>query len=198
MDLFFYIFASFAIFCSFGVIGARNPVHSVFFLILVFCFTSCVLLLLTVDFLSILFIVVYVGAIAVLFLFVVMMLNIKLAELTESFVRYLPLGFFVGLLFFGELWYFAISYYPDYMTTGWGDWRSLKYGGESILLFGEVLYTYYLPQFVLSGMILLLSMVGSICLTLNHSYVVKRQAVYKQVGRNTDDAVALYKFSVEK
>ena len=103
-DLLFYTFAFLGFLSSVMVISSKNPVHSVFFLILVFCFSSCLLLLLTVDFLSIIFIVVYVGAIAVLFLFVVMMLNIRLAQVAESFIRYIPLSFGVGIIFLSELY----------------------------------------------------------------------------------------------
>lgn len=194
MELFFYILAGMGVLCSLGVVASKNPVHSVFFLILVFCFASCIFLLLSVDFLAILFVVVYVGAIAVLFLFVVMMLNIKLAELSESVVRYVPLGFLIGALFLSELWFYVVPDLSSDTLVSMQDWVVLQSGVEGVLLFAEVLYTYYLPHFLLSGMILLLSMVACIVLTLNHSLLSRRQAVYKQVGRNTDEAVKLYKF----
>ena len=97
----FYMFASFALLAGIMVIRAKNPVYSVLFLILVFCNVSGLLLLINLDFFAMVFLVVYVGAIAVLFLFVVMMLNVKLAEINDSILRYLPVGVVFGLLFLG-------------------------------------------------------------------------------------------------
>ena len=103
MNLLFYIFSSFSIVSGIMVIQARNPVHSVLFLILVFFNSAALLLLLGLDFFALIFLVVYVGAIAVLFLFVVMMLNIKLAEINEKRLRYLPIGGVLGFLFLLEI-----------------------------------------------------------------------------------------------
>ena len=105
----FSIFSLLGVLSSCMVIITINPVHAVFFLILVFCFSSCVLLLLTVDFMSIIFVVVYVGAIAVLFLFIVMMLNIKQAQVKESFMRYWFLTFSLGVVFSSELFVYFKS-----------------------------------------------------------------------------------------
>nr|YP_008802530.1 NADH dehydrogenase subunit 6 [Monomastix sp. OKE-1]AGZ90183.1 NADH dehydrogenase subunit 6 [Monomastix sp. OKE-1] len=99
----FYLFSSIALISGVMVITAKNPVHSVLFLILVFCNAAGLLILLNLDFFAMIFLIVYVGAIAVLFLFVVMMLNIKLAEINESILRYLPVGGFIGLLFVFEI-----------------------------------------------------------------------------------------------
>jgi len=99
----FYLFSSIALISGVLVISSRNPIHSVLFLILVFCNATGLLLLLEVEFLAMLFLMVYVGAIAVLFLFVVMMLNIRLTELNESILRYLPVGGFIGLIFLFEI-----------------------------------------------------------------------------------------------
>lgn len=193
MDFLFYNFSIFGLVSGFMVVMSKNPVHSVFFLILVFCFSSCLLLLLTVDFLAIIFIVVYVGAIAVLFLFVVMMLNIKLAELRESFVRHAPIGFIIGFVFISEIWYFVSANVSDFKWyfLNKTDWVYFIFGGESVSLFGELLYTHYIHSFFLSGMILLVSMIGSISLTLHHSLDVRRQSVYKQVGRSSKLALEL-------
>ena len=99
----FYMFASFALLAGIMVIRAKNPVYSVLFLILVFCNVSGLLLLINLDFFAMVFLVVYVGAIAVLFLFVVMMLNVKLSEINDNILRYLPVGGIFGLLFLGEI-----------------------------------------------------------------------------------------------
>ena len=179
---------------SLFVVISSNPVHSVFFLILVFCFASFLLLRLTIDFLAIIFIVVYVGAVAVLFLFVVMMLNVKLTELSENVVRYLPLGFFLGVVFFSELAYtMQKSFTISNTEVELSPWVNLIYGSEGIALFGEVLYTHYIHIFIASGMVLLVSMIGAISLTLHHSLNVKRQLVYRQVGRDARKAVFLVK-----
>lgn len=103
MDLLFYLFSSITLISGVMVITARNPVHSVLFLILVFCNAAGLLILLELDFFAMIFLVVYVGAIAVLFLFVVMMLNIKLAEVNENILRYLPIGGLIGILFLFEI-----------------------------------------------------------------------------------------------
>ena len=104
MDAFlFYVFACFALLAGIMVIRAKNPVYSVLFLILVFCNVSGILLLLNLDFFAMVFLVVYVGAIAVLFLFVVMMLNVKLSEINDNILRYLPVGGIFGLLFLGQI-----------------------------------------------------------------------------------------------
>ena len=103
LSVLFYVFACFALLSVIMVIRAKNPVYSVLFLILVFCNVSGLLLLLNLDFFAMVFLVVYVGAIAVLFLFVVMMLNVKLAEINDNILRYLPIGGVFGLLFLGEI-----------------------------------------------------------------------------------------------
>jgi NADH-ubiquinone oxidoreductase chain 6 len=103
VNLLFYLFSSIALVSGVMVITARNPVHSVLFLILVFCNAAGLLILLNLDFFAMIFLVVYVGAIAVLFLFVVMMLNIKLAEINENLLRYLPVGGLIGILFLFEI-----------------------------------------------------------------------------------------------
>ena len=105
----FFFFGFFVLFSAFMVIKSKNPVYSVLFLILVFCNSAGLLLLLNLDFFALIFLIVYVGAIAVLFLFVVMMLNIKLTEVQESIFHYLPIGGFVGLIFFCRILFFISS-----------------------------------------------------------------------------------------
>lgn len=124
MDTLFYLFSSLALLSAIMVIQANNPVHSVLFLILVFLNSAGLLLLLGLDFFAMLFLVVYVGAIAVLFLFVVMMLNIKSAEISEKKLRYLPVGGLLGLLFLAEIVYIVdndlipVLSYSDIINTG--------------------------------------------------------------------------------
>lgn len=128
----FYMFASFALLAGIMVIRAKNPVYSVLFLILVFCNVSGLLLLINLDFFAMVFLVVYVGAIAVLFLFVVMMLNVKLAEINDSILRYLPVGGVFGLLFFGEIFLLLEQDLVPVMT----------YETQSILFFMESITMY--------------------------------------------------------
>ena len=192
-DLLFYTFAFLGFLSSVMVISSKNPVHSVFFLILVFCFSFCLLLLLTVDFLSIIFIVVYVGAIAVLFLFVVMMLNIRLAQVAESFIRYIPLSFGVGIVFLSELYYFLSSNINSKMGSFSVDWVYFLDEYTNIVLISDLIYTHYLPVFIMSGLVLLVAMIGTISLTLHHSLNVRRQLVYKQVGRSVKHSIDFYK-----
>jgi NADH-quinone oxidoreductase subunit J len=194
MDLLFYTFSFFGVVSSFSVISVKNPVYSVFFLITSFCLSSCVLLLLSIDFLSIIFIVVYVGAIAVLFLFVVMMLNIRLSQTNESIVRFLPLVVMLGLVFVSEI-FFAISISNEKFSNLLSPIELFLSDESNIRLFSNTIYTHYWFLFIVSGLILLIGMLGTISLTLHHSLNVRRQAVYQQVGRNVDDSISFFKYS---
>lgn len=181
---------------SIFVISAKNSVHSVFFLILTFCISSCVLIYLTIDFLAIIFIVVYVGAIAVLFLFVVMMLNIRLAHVSESFVRYILLSFLLGIIFLIELIYFLLEDTYLFVNNVKSEWIFLLDRFSGIKLISELIYTHYFYSFIISGMVLLVAMIGTISLTLYHSLNVRRQAVYRQVGRSEIDSIMFFSYYV--
>jgi NADH-quinone oxidoreductase subunit J len=196
MELLFFIFASVSLVGSAFVVFSTNPVHSVLSLILVFCSASMVLLLLTVDFLSILFVVVYVGAIAVLFLFVIMMLNIKLVQINESVLRWIPLGVALGLVFATEVLYiFEISFssYSFDLVESQQSWVSLFQNSETLSLFGGALYVYFIVAFILSAFVLLTALLGAIVLTVNGTKVSRRQLVYKQVGRNVFQTISFFK-----
>ena len=178
------------------VISARNPVHSVLFLILVFMNASALLLLIEAEFIAIIFIVVYVGAIAVLFLFVVMMLDIKIAESSRDFYKYLPFGSLIGFIFFVEIFLVVnvdlpapISGYtldPQYVN-----WGQLIDPVTNIEALGQILYTYYFIYFLIAGLILLVAMIGAIVLTMQFNRQVRRQVVYRQVSRNFENAIFL-------
>ena len=169
------------------VISVKNPVHSVFFLILTFCVSSCILLTLIVDFLAIIFIVVYVGAIAVLFLFVVMMLNIKFIEFTESILRYIPFSIIIGSIFISEIIFLnTISFIENKEQF---EWITYFFNSDTILLLSEILYTVYIYNFFLAGIVLLIAMIGTINITLYHALNVKRQLLYKQLGRSIQDTI---------
>lgn len=194
-DFIYYIFMILSMFSAIMVIISTNPVHSVFYLILVFITVASIILMLNVEFIGMIFIIIYVGAIAVLFLFVVMMLNIKVMEKVYTLIRYIPIGMILGFILFYEL-YRSIKINNNFnivISENFQNWVSIYYKGErsSIYFFGELLYNYYGFEFIIGGMILLVAMIGTIILTLNHRVTVKRQEVYKQVGRSI--SIYLYK-----
>jgi NADH-ubiquinone oxidoreductase chain 6 len=184
----FSIFSSIALVSGVMVIRARNPVHSVLFLILVFCNTSGLLVLLGLDFFAMIFLVVYVGAIAVLFLFVVMMLNIKIAEIHENVLRYLPVGGIIGLIFLLEIFLVVDNDYipilpTELSTTGlfqYTVYASKIQSWTNLETLGNLLYTTYFYLFLVSSLILLVAMIGAIVLTMHKTTQVKRQDVFQQ------------------
>ena len=194
MNTLFYFFSSFALMSGIMVIQSRNPVHSVLFLILVFFNSAGLLLLLGLDFFAMIFLVVYVGAIAVLFLFVVMMLNVKLAEINEKRLRYLPIGGLLGFLFLLEIflivdndlipligentYYLDASYQVSYLQ-----WFQLTDTYSNIESIGLLIYTYYFLFFLLASLILLVAMIGAIVLTMHKGIYIKRQQVFQQNTR---------------
>jgi NADH-quinone oxidoreductase subunit J len=190
--LFFYLFAGICVGSAFMVIAARNPVHSVLFLILAFVNASGLFVLMGAEFLAMILVVVYVGAVAVLFLFVVMMLDVDFAELRQGFLQYLPIGAVVGIVFLIELfmvvgvWTIApnvsqviASPIPPIASTS---------NTEAL---GHVLYTHYVYYFQAAGVVLLVAMIGAIVLTLRHKENVKRQRISDQVARTPATAIEL-------
>ncbi|HYA71549.1 MAG TPA: NADH-quinone oxidoreductase subunit J [Roseiarcus sp.] len=188
--IFFWLFSGVLIVSALAVILARNPVHSVLFLILAFVNAAGLFLLMGAEFLGMILIVVYVGAVAVLFLFVVMLLDVDFAELKQGFVQYLPIGALIALVVAFELGYVAVGWTrsPDAAAAAA---PSGTLANTAAL--GRVLYTHYFYFFQAAGMILLTAMVGAIVLTLRHKEGVKRQTIAKQVGRTPATAVELRK-----
>ena len=191
VPFFFYLFAIVLIAAAFMVVTAKNPVHSVLFLILAFVNAAGLFLLLEAEFLAMILVVVYVGAVAVLFLFVVMMLDVDFAELRQGFLKYLPVGASIGILVAIEL----ISV-GAFWTIGAG---SFAHGTtpapdnlSNTVALGSVIYTQYLVLFQAAGLVLLTAMIGAIVLTLRHRPFVKRQSVPEQNAR-TPAAVQLRK-----
>ncbi len=191
-DAFFYLFSAVAVASAFMVISARNPVHSVLFLILAFVNAAGLFLLLGAEFLAMILIVVYVGAVAVLFLFVIMMLDVDFTELKQGFLQYLPLGVLVGAVVLIELvlvvgsWTFApvdlrVAAAP--VTPGLSNTAAL----------GRVIYTQYLYFFQAAGLVLLTAMIGSIVLTLRHKVSIRRQNIAEQNTRDPMAAVQMRK-----
>ena len=185
--LFFYLFSAVAIASAVVVVGARNPVHSVLFLILAFFNAAGLFLLLGAEFLAMILVVVYVGAVAVLFLFVVTMLDVDFVELRQGFLNYLPVGGLVGVVLLAELlivlggWAFA----PDVATLSAVAPIPGPGGISNTAALGNILYTRYVFFFQSSGIILLVAMIGAIVLTLRHKPNVKRQSIPEQNARSS-------------
>jgi NADH-quinone oxidoreductase subunit J len=183
----FYLLAGVAVLSALAVVSARNPVHSVLFLILTFFNAAGLFVLLGAEFLAMLLVVVYVGAVAVLFLFVVMMLDVDFVELKQGFLKYMPLGGVVGAFLLAELILVTSAVrggelYSDRPTA-------LPDGVTNAERIGRVLYTDYLFLFQLAGLVLFVAMIGAIVLTLRHRTGVKRQDIHKQVGRTRKQGV---------
>jgi NADH-quinone oxidoreductase subunit J len=178
--LFFYLFAAMCVGAGFMVVAAKNPVHAVLFLILAFFSAAGLFVLLGAEFLAMILIVVYVGAVLVLFLFVVMMLDVDFATLRAGFLKFLPLGATIGVLFLVELvfilaaWVTAPAIAPQAPT---------EVGVSNTAALGRILYTDYAYLFEAAGLILLVAMIGAIVLTLHHRQGVRRQSVPAQVAR---------------
>ena len=186
MTWLFYMFSSVMLMSGVMVIHSRNPVHSVLFLILVFFNGAGLLLLLHLDFFALLFLVVYVGAIAVLFLFVVMMLQVTLAEVHELRLRYLPVGGLLGVLFLLEMMVILREEMVPLALPPlpWVQWGTTLEARSTLEALGQVLYGEYVVAFLLASAILLVAMVGAIVLTLEKSLGVQRQAVFEQNTRD--------------
>jgi NADH-quinone oxidoreductase subunit J len=168
------------------VIAARNPVHSVLWLILSFFTSAALLVLIGAEFLAMLLVVVYVGAVAVLFLFVVMMLDVDFVELKQGFLAYLPFAVLVGIAFFGEIILASVA--ADAEAPRPRPSPGAESNAEAI---GQVMYTEYLLLFQLAGIILLVAMIGAIVLTLRHRPDTKRQDIGEQTSRRRSDATEL-------
>ncbi len=192
--IFFYTFSLIAIFSSIMVIVSKNTVHSVFFLILDFISVSCLFIMIGAEFLGMIMLIVYVGAVAVLFLFVVMMLNVaqQKNQWFESRTGYshMPIGLIVGLVILFELiivvggW----KYKPNLISSSSININQEVTNTHSI---GNVLYTDYIHLFQLSGIILLVAMIGAIVLTFRKRSGIKRQSYTKQISRERLESVQL-------
>ncbi|MBI1400705.1 NADH-quinone oxidoreductase subunit J [Hyphomonas sp.] len=183
----FGLIAAVVILSAMFVIVARNPVHSVLWLILAFFSSAGLLVLIGAEFLAMLLVVVYVGAVAVLFLFVVMMLDVDFVELKQGTLRYWPFALLVGIIFLGEL---ALVWAASGQLT-FDSYDPSPGAATNAEAIGGVMYTQYLLLFQLAGVILLVAMIGAIVLTLRHRPHVKRQDVGHQTARRRGDAYEL-------
>lgn len=185
-QLTFYIFSSVILLSALMVISARNPVHSVLFLILAFLNAAGIFVILHAEFLAMILIIVYVGAVAVLFLFVVMMLDIKTTIEKSNILQYMPIGLFIGFVFIAELVIVLINTKLELSNMQILSNPLNKFAELSnTKAIGSVLYTDYILHFQLAGVILLIAMIGSIVLTLRERSGVKRQSVAEQLSRSS-------------
>ena len=193
-SLFFYFFSTIAVFASIMLTVSRNTVYSVFFLILVFISISILFIMIGAEFLGMIMLIVYVGAVAVLFLFVVMMLNIteQLAKRPsrKGLINNISVGSIVGVIIFLELlvvvggWKYKGTFVPLSATN-------LNMDISNTHALGNILYTDYIHLFQISGMILLVAMIGAITLTFSKRENIKRQSYFDQIQREKDSAVSL-------
>ncbi|MEM9522379.1 MAG: NADH-quinone oxidoreductase subunit J [Pseudomonadota bacterium] len=188
----FYVFASVVVAAGLFTVLARNPVHSVLWLILAFLSSAGLFVLLGAEFVAMLVIIVYVGAVAVLFLFVVMMLDVDFAELKAGMTKYMPVALLIGVVLFMELglifgtWVFSdeaeglrAAVTPDPSTI------------QNTAAMGRLLYTDYIHLFQAAGLILLVAMIGAIVLTLRHRTDIKRQDILAQIYRDPAKSMEL-------
>jgi len=192
--IFFYVFSFIAIISAIMVTVSKNTVHSVFFLILDFISISCLFIMIGAEFLGMIMLIVYVGAVAVLFLFVVMMLNVAQQKnqwlLSEDSSGHIPIGIIISVLIFFELiiviggW----KYRPELFDTGNLNNISEMTNTHSL---GQILYTDFIHVFQISGMILLIAMIGAIVLTFRKREGVKTQSYIKQISRERSEGVEL-------
>jgi NADH-quinone oxidoreductase subunit J len=194
-SIMFYLFAAVAVASGVMVVSAKNPVHSVLFLILAFFNSAGLFVLLGAEFLAMILVIVYVGAVAVLFLFVVMMLDIDFAELRSGFMRYLPIGALIGLVLLAEL---LLVFGSWIITPGVAGLKAAALPANAAALtntraLGDLLYTRYIFAFQTAGMILLVAMIGAIVLTLRQRVGVRKQRIAAQLARTRQEAVAVVK-----
>jgi NADH-quinone oxidoreductase subunit J len=195
-EILFYAFAAVLVVAALGVITARNPVHAALFLVFAFVNSSVIWLLLEAEFLAIVLVLVYVGAVMVLFLFVVMMLDVNIAQLREGFTRYAPLGLLIALIVIVEIgsvvWVKQLGGISEAVpsaaaATNYSNTREL----------GELLYTHYLYPFELAAAILLIAIVAAIVLTMRQRPGLKAQNISAQVAVRAADRLHIVKMNAE-
>ena len=199
--IFFYFFSVIAVVSAIMVTVSKNTVHSVFFLILDFISISCLFIMIGAEFLGMIMLIVYVGAVAVLFLFVVMMLNVAQQKnqwfVSNASSRHIPVGLLISIIIFFELiiviggW----KYKPDLFNSGK---LIISEDISNTHSLGQVLYTDYIHIFQISGMILLIAMIGAIVLTFRQREGVKKQSYIKQISREREESVEVLEVASNK
>jgi NADH-quinone oxidoreductase subunit J len=192
-NIIFYLFSIFLVFSAFMVVVSQHPVFSLLFLVFSFVFASFILFFLECELLALLFIIVYVGAIAVLFLFAIMMLETKLVDLSKNMIKYVPIGVIFGVvLLFPQLREISNNfdknvYYDLFYQNNFQNWYDLIDSTTDVEVYGQVLYSYFVLQLLIAGLILLLVLIGVVYLTnnFNANKQTRDQAVFKQLARTT-------------
>ena len=200
-SVFFYFFSVIAVISAIMVTASKNTVHSVFFLILDFISISCLFIMIGAEFLGMIMLIVYVGAVAVLFLFVVMMLNVAQQKnqwfLSKTSSKHIPIGIIISVVIFFELiiviggW----KYKPEFLNSNSVNNINEITNTHSL---GQILYTDYIHIFQISGMILLIAMIGAIVLTFRRREGVKTQSYLKQISRDRSEGVELLNIDSQK
>ena len=200
--IFFYVFSAIAIISAIMVTASKNTVHSVFFLILDFISISCLFIMIGAEFLGMIMLIVYVGAVAVLFLFVVMMLNVAQQKnqwfLSSQSSRHIPMGLIISTIIFFELiiviggWKYKPELFENINS------KSSFEGVSNTHSLGQILYTDYIHVFQISGMILLVAMIGAIVLTFRQREGVKKQNYIKQISRERSEGVEVLEVQSNK
>lgn len=193
----FYFLSTITILSTIMVIASRNTVHSVFFLILDFVSAACLFIMLGAEFVGMILLIVYVGAVAVLFLFVVMMLEGNFEKIKQGFLQYLPIGFFIGIVIFLELivviggW----QYKSEFIGTSKIIYNANETNTEQL---GKLIYTDFFLPFQISGLVLLVAMIGAILLTFRRRTNMKRQDMVKQSSRERFDSISSVDAEINK
>jgi NADH-quinone oxidoreductase subunit J len=193
-NIIFYTFSIFLVFSSFMVIVSQHPVFSLLFLVSSFIVSSFILFLLECELLALLFIVIYVGAIAILFLFAIMMLESKLSDLSKNVMKYVPIGFLFGIIFLIPQLHEITKnfdkniYYNSFYQNKFQNWYDLVDSTTDVEVYGQVLYSYFVLQVLIAGIILLLVLVGVVYLTNNYNVSKQTldQSTFKQLARDAN------------
>ena len=192
IDILFYLFSICLVISTFMVVVVKHPMFSIVFLAASFIFSSFLLFLLECEFLALLFLIIYLGAIIVLFLFAVTMLESKLTDLLKNKIKYIPIGLvfsiclFVPFLIDIDLNFISFFDSNYFYLNNYQNWYSLINCVSDVQVYGRILYFYYVLQFLISGLILLLMLVGVVYLINTFFYIeqIKNQSVFKQLSRN--------------
>jgi NADH-quinone oxidoreductase subunit J len=193
-NIIFYTFSIFLVFSSFMVIVSQHPVFSLLFLVSSFIVSSFILFLLECELLALLFLVIYVGAIAILFLFAIMMLESKLSDLSKNVMKYVPIGFLFGIIFLIPQLHEITKnfdkniYYNSFYQNKFQNWYDLVDSTTDVEVYGQVLYSYFVLQVLIAGIILLLVLVGVVYLTNNYNVSKQTldQSTFKQLARDAN------------
>lgn len=187
------IFAVGGIISGWMVIISKNPIHSVLSLVITFANLCMLLISLGLDYLPLLFIIVYVGAIAILFLFVIMMLNIKIVEMIDNATRYIPIGFFIGIIFIVEIYNVLNKDIKNLKLFEISNNFEIVKNINAIEIMANLLYSDFFLYFLLAAFILLVSMISAIILTIYHETDIKRQDLFAQITTKYDETIKYVK-----